>query len=63
MKNIENNDYLVLDYPDFENAKKAHDWRNYVSVELRKSWKTFTLKERRIIYTLANKIALSEEWD
>ena len=49
--------------PRQHKATKIHDWRNYVSEELKAEWSTFTLKQRRMIAANLNAIADQEEWD
>jgi len=51
------------DKPDWDNAERIHDWRNYADEELRQIWSTFTLEQKRIIAELLEKQADREEWD
>lgn len=54
---------IDIDNPDFKNAGKIHDWRNYVPYEWEKNWHLFTERERKIIAVMAEKRANAEEWD
>lgn len=54
---------MDYDHPDWENAGRVHDWRNYTSGELRAMWDTFTLDQKRAIAENADEIASREEWD
>lgn len=49
--------------PDWNDKRRCHDWRNYISEELREIWETFTLEQKRIIARNAQNIADKEEWD
>lgn len=63
MKIFENIDNYILQNPEFEKASKIHDWRNYVPDEFEKEWNNLTLREKQIIFVLADKQASEEEWD
>ena len=49
--------------PDFKNASKVHDWRNYVPYDWQKLWSQFTERERQIIAIMAQIQADKEGWD
>jgi hypothetical protein len=49
--------------PQWELARKVHDWRNYVSKEIRAAWFTFTEEQRRMLFRQADEVASHEEWD
>ncbi|NTA27373.1 recombinase RecA [Allorhizobium ampelinum] len=49
--------------PNFEDAGRVHDWRNYIRDELRLLWHTFTPEQRRAIALSAEWAADREEWD
>ena len=49
--------------PKFEDAERVHDWRNYVSENLRAIWGTFTDDQKYIIAESFDRIADREEWD
>lgn len=53
-------DYLN---PDWINADKVHDWRNYVPEKLMTEWSTFTDNEKRLIAETAEEAAMQEVWD
>lgn len=63
MKIFENIDNYILQKPEFEKATKVHDWRNYVPDEFEKEWDNLTLREKQIIFVLADKQAFEEEWN
>ena len=50
------------DLPDFH-AKRMHDWRSYISHELREMWHTFTPEQQAAIARNAQAQADAEEWD
>jgi len=53
--------------PNWEAYEKilvpVHDWRTYVSEEIRQNWKTLSIESRCIIINLAQSFADNEEWD
>lgn len=49
--------------PKWENAGRVHDWRNYISNELRTVWGTFTDAQKIALGENAEEIAGREEWD
>ena len=49
--------------PDWEDAGRVHDWRNYISEELRAIWWTFTVDQKMAIARNADDIAGREHWD
>lgn len=53
----------VLARPDFKNAGKVHDWRNYVPDEMKNNWNKLTDRERMIIIIICDEIASQEDWD
>lgn len=54
---------LNLDAPNFDKAERVMDWRNYVPLDWQKHWDEFTEREKKIIATMAQMQADSEEWD
>ncbi len=54
------NDFYL---PDWSATSKCHDWKNYVSDDLKSIWITFTEEQRQIIADSFNQIASNEEWD
>jgi DNA-binding CsgD family transcriptional regulator len=54
---------ININNPDFKNAAKVHDWRNYVPCDWQKNWEQFTERERQIIAVMAQSQADKEEWD
>lgn len=53
-------DYLA---PHWDAAGRMHDWRNYISTEVREIWETFTGEQRAAMARQADSIASNEEWD
>jgi hypothetical protein len=49
--------------PDWENTGRVHDWRNYISEELRHIWWTFTVDQKMAIARNADDMADRERWD
>jgi hypothetical protein len=49
--------------PDWKAAGKVHDWRNYISDELKAIWDTFTDEQKRLIASNADDEANKEYWD
>lgn len=49
--------------PNWNEAGRVHDWRNYISDELRAVWHTFTPEQQVLIGENADDIAGNEEWD
>lgn len=49
--------------PNFHEAEKVHDWRNYVPALWVLNWNTLSERERKIIAIMAYEIAEHEEWD
>jgi len=59
MNNIPNDFYL----PNWSAASKCHDWKNYVSDDLKSIWITFSDEQRQILAANFDEIASREEWD
>jgi hypothetical protein len=49
--------------PDWNAGGKVHNWRNYVSEEVRAMWDTFNDDQKKALYRQANDSAEREEWD
>lgn len=49
--------------PRWAEAGRVHDWRNYVSCEIRLEWPNFTLEQRAMLARQAQESASSEEWE
>ncbi len=54
---------LNWEHPDWGSAGLVHDWRNYISSELRVMWETFTDTQKRAIARHADELVGREEWD
>lgn len=53
---------LLLD-PEFDDAGRVHDWRNYVGENVKTIWKSFTHEQRCNIAADADYLASREDWD
>lgn len=52
-----------LSDPDFGNADRVHDWRNYVGDAMQGIWHTFTDEQKAAIALNADELAGREDWD
>ncbi len=53
-------DYI---YPDWDKGGKVHNWKNYVSDELKALWEEFSEKQRIVLGENFDSIASDEEWE
>jgi hypothetical protein len=58
-----NRDVGLLDEPEFNKARRCHDWRNYIPDELRSAWKDLSFEARVAAYLVAKPHADCENWD
>ena len=49
--------------PNWAEAGRVHDWRNYIEEDIREMWETFTIEQKRALVKNADEIASNEEWD
>ena len=49
--------------PKWEEAKRVHDWRNYIDDEVRAIWDAFTDEQKAALAAQADASAAAEEWD
>jgi hypothetical protein len=49
--------------PKWAETTRVHDWRNYISEEVRAMWSTFTPEQQEALACQADSIADAEEWD
>lgn len=50
--------------PDWDNAGKCYDWKNYVPEEIQAEWSMFRLKHRGMIARMLKDAAFRvEDWD
>lgn len=49
--------------PDWDRAGKVHDWRNYVSDEIRAMWPDIPVSLKAAIARQSDAMANLEEWD
>jgi hypothetical protein len=54
--------YTPWRFPEWENIGRVHEWRRYISDEVRTMWPTFTDAQQAALYRQANEIASLEEW-
>ena len=57
--------YTPRDYaePAWANAARAHEWKNYISDEVRGMWQEFTDKQQASLARQAEENAGRESWD
>lgn len=46
--------------PEWDKATEEHDWRNHVPEDVRKSWNTFSITHRILLYEWADQLAREE---
>lgn len=51
------------DNPDFDKARKCHDWRNHIPDNVRELWSEMSVEARVVAYLMAERQAAAEEWD
>lgn len=51
------------DDPEFNKARKMHDWRNYIPDEVRAVWKELSVETRVMLFLTAERQANFENWD
>ena len=49
--------------PKWNEARKVHDWKNYISEEIAQMWHTFTEVQKQALARQADEMAGREEWD
>ena len=49
--------------PDFKNKNKVHEWKNYVPLGISMMWQSFTIEQKKALFSMFNDIASNEEWD
>lgn len=49
--------------PEWSNSRRMHDWRNYISEEIKEAWYSFTETQRMMLYRQADKRADEEEYE
>jgi hypothetical protein len=52
-----------LDAPSWDDGGHVHNWKNYISEELRGMWGSFTREQKAAIYRSADETASNENWD
>lgn len=51
------------DDPQFNKARKCHDWRNHVPDDIVALWKEMSVEARVMVFLMAERQANLEEWD
>lgn len=49
--------------PDWQAVRRTHEWKRYISEELRMMWHQFTPEQRAAIARMAQGQADAEDWD
>lgn len=49
--------------PKWDEAGKAHDWRNHIGKEVQQMWDTFTDAQKQALARAAEELADREEWE
>lgn len=49
--------------PDWDDHHRVHNWRNYITPDLRLRWSTLPDDLKAILARNADEIASAEEWD
>jgi len=49
--------------PDWNYSGKVHEWKNYISQEIRETWGEFTDAQKQALARQAEDNASDEEWD
>lgn len=57
-----NRDIGLTDNPQFDRARRCHDWRNYIPDQLREIWKDMTVESRVVAFIMAEQRANQENW-
>ena len=52
-----------FEIPDWDDCQKVHDWKNYVTKEVRDLWSSFSLEQRKALASNFSDQADLEEWD
>lgn len=49
--------------PKWDEEVRVHNWRNYISEEVRAMWHTFTDEQKAALARMADITASNEDWD
>jgi hypothetical protein len=49
--------------PEWDCYGRVHNWRNYISEEIRLMWDTFTDEQKAALFRQATESADAEEWE
>lgn len=55
-------EWVSPEWPN-EYFRYVHDWRRYISADMRAAWDTFTDDQKRMIFENAEAQADAEEWE
>lgn len=58
-------DYTPSDYlaPQWDKYERVHNWRNYVSDEVKEAWDSFTDQQKAMLARMCYVRASMEDWD
>ncbi|MBT0725452.1 recombinase RecA [Rosenbergiella sp. S61] len=60
---MDNSKFIDADFINLVDRNTPHNWKNYVSEELRKAWHTFTDEQKIMLGKCFEEIAYEEEWE
>lgn len=63
LRDLINEEIPDINNPQFDKARRTHDWRNYVPNWAIEHWTNLPEDVRLTIAVMANKMADREEWD
>lgn len=52
-----------IEHPKWDAALRTHDWRNYISYDIREAWPNLSLETKTVVYRVAQEVADDEDWD
>jgi hypothetical protein len=58
-----NNTPTDFSNPEWGTVSRVHNWRNYISDEVKELWSTFTDQQKQALARMAQVIADREDWD
>lgn len=51
------------DNPEWENARRTHDWRNHVPYQIKEIWSSLSKETKIIVHLITSIQANNEEWE
>lgn len=49
--------------PDWKQKGRVHNWRNYISDSIKKSWDTIPIEAKYVFVIMAEEKSSDEDWD